>query len=558
MVSDSKPPNDSSTVHSKSDGWADPTPLPSSLPEVMPYHCDLLPAVVGDVVDDISERMACPPDFPAAAMLVAMASVIGCRLGIRPRRFDDWLCIPNLWGLAVGRPSLKKSPAIAQAEKRIRAIEAREAERLAAVLQSAGVDALLAESRIKATKGKIDKAMKSGDEASARELAQRIADIEAQERPIPRRIITTDPTIEKLLELLNMHRFGMLLWVDELVGWMRSLDRDDKAGVRQQFLTLWNGHGRLNIDRIGRGETVCDSPCLSVFGCATPGGLSEYVGAAMRGGRGDDGLVQRLQILVWPDSPGEFLHVDRWPNSEARNRLSNAFEQLADFDPEQFAEHDKFDDGSGIPWVRFDRDGQDVFDRWDTALQKRLRVGDLPEALESHLAKYASMVPSIALILHLANGGRGPVSGDAAALAVRWAEYLESHAGRLYAASVAPERQSAGPLLRRLIEWPKGKPIRVRSIREKGWAHLTDSEPISQALELLCDHGWVRAVEVKPATGRPTTEYELHPLAAKFWESMRSRTPETLKTPSKDTFEGFEGELSRAQQEKSARVKGVI
>ena len=56
--------------------------------------------------------------------------------------------------------------------------------------------------------------------------------------------------------MLNLHRSGMLLWVDELVGWMRSLDRDDKAGVRQQFLTLWNGQGRLNIDRIGRGETV--------------------------------------------------------------------------------------------------------------------------------------------------------------------------------------------------------------------------------------------------------------------------------------------------------------
>ncbi len=555
MMSDSQPRNASSTVHSTGDGWADPKPLPSALPGVMPYRSDLLPAVVGDVVDDIAERMACPPDFPAAAMLVAMAAVIGCRVGIRPRRFDDWMAIPNLWGCVVGRPSLKKSPAIATAEKRVRAIEARDKERLAEVLQSAGVDALLAESRVKATRGKIDKAMKSGDEATARKLVQEIADIEAKELPIPRRIVSTDPSVEKLIELLNVHRLGMLLWVDELVGWMRSLDRDDKAGVRQQFLTLWNGLGQLNIDRIGRGETVCNSPCLSVFGCATPGGLSEYVGAAMQGGRGDDGLIQRLQILVWPDSPREFVHVDRWPNSEARNRLAKVFEELADFDAEEFAERDAFDDGSGIPWVRFNRDGQGVFDRWDTALQKRLRIGDMPEAFESHLAKYASMVPSIALILHLANGGRGPVSGDAAARAVRWSEYLESHAGRVYAASLAPERQSAGPLLRRLIDWPNGKPIRVRAIREKGWAHLTDSETIKQALELLSDHGWVQAVEVKPETGRPTTEYFLHPSAAKFYGCMQNRTPESRETQPQGTFDGFEGANSMPSDD---RVQGVI
>lgn len=541
------------------DPWDDPKPLPEPLPQVMPYASDLLPKAVGDAVGDIAERMQCPPDFPAAAMLVAMAAVIGCRVGIRPRRFDDWLVVPNLWGCVVGRPSLKKSPAIATAEKRVRAIEARDAARLADALQSIGTDELLAEARVKSIKARIDKAMKTGDEATARTLAQEIAEIETQAPPIPRRIITTDPTIEKLVDMLNVHRFGMLLWVDELVGWMRSLDRDDRAGVRQQFLTLWNGQGRLNIDRIMRGETVCDSPCVSLFGCATPGGIGDYVSAAQNGGRGDDGLVQRMQILVWPDSPREYAHVDRWPNAEARNQLVEVFETLADLDPEQFAQRDQFDDGSGIPWVRFGADGQAIFDAWECSIQRRLRAGELVEELESHLAKYASMVPSIALVIHLAMGGRGPVSGSAASMAVRWAEYLESHANRLYGNCKAPERQVAEPLLRRLLDWPAGKPIRVRAIREKGWAHLTNSEAIKQALELLADHGWLRAVERKPETGRPTTEYILHPSAAKFCDNKpEEQTRKTPETPSNDTFEGFDGVLAGVHEKNLSRVKGVI
>ena len=81
--------------------WGVPEELQDPLPEVSPYRSDLLPKVVGNVVDDIAERMQCPPDFPAAAMVVAMAAVIGCRIGIRPRRFDNWLVVPNLWGLSL-------------------------------------------------------------------------------------------------------------------------------------------------------------------------------------------------------------------------------------------------------------------------------------------------------------------------------------------------------------------------------------------------------------------------------------------------------------------------
>jgi hypothetical protein len=48
---------------------------------------------------------------------VAAAAVIGRQVAIRPKRADDWTVIPNLWGLAVGRPGLMKSAALAEALK---------------------------------------------------------------------------------------------------------------------------------------------------------------------------------------------------------------------------------------------------------------------------------------------------------------------------------------------------------------------------------------------------------------------------------------------------------
>jgi len=541
--------------------WRRPDALPDPLPSVMPYASDLLPRSVGAAVDDIAERMQCPPDFPAAAMLVAMGAILGCRIGIRPKRRDDWLVVPNLWGCVIGRPSLKKSPAIASAEKRLRAIEARDADRMADALREAEVETRIARAQKRQAEKDLEKAAKDGDREAMRRLAEEIERLDEQEHPVSRRIITTDCTIEKLAELLREHPAGLILWIDELIGWMRGLDREDKAGQRQQFLTLWNGTGKLNIDRIARGSMVVESACMSLFGCATPGALSDYVSSAVRGGRGDDGLIQRLQICVWPDSPREYRQVDQWPDNDAQQALREVFERLADLDSSDWGRVEE-DETNAIPWVRFDADAQRVFDAWDAAMQTRIRSGDLPEAFESHLSKYASLMPSVALILHLATGGTGAVSAAATALAVRWCQYLESHAQRVYAMATCPERQVALPLLSRLIEWPKDEPIRVRSIRAKNWGGLNDKASVEAALELLMDAGWVQSSPHRSSSGgRPTIDFEVHPEGAKILDTLRGSTSETTETPSKPGFGGFDGGgLAGVEiiSKDAGRIRGVI
>ena len=56
--------------------------------------------------------MQCSLDFSAAGTMVAAAAMVKRQIGIRPKRCDDWLMVPNLWGGAVGRPSVLKSPAL--------------------------------------------------------------------------------------------------------------------------------------------------------------------------------------------------------------------------------------------------------------------------------------------------------------------------------------------------------------------------------------------------------------------------------------------------------------
>jgi hypothetical protein len=104
-------------------------------------------------------------------------------------------------------------------------------------------------------------------------------------------------------------------------------------------------------------------------------------------------------LLVWPDPQPTWRNVDRWPNVEAKNRAYEVFRRLDALNPKNLGAHGK--DEEGIPAVRFTEDAQEVFDQWRDELEVRLRSTELPPALESHLAKYRSLMPSLALIFQL-------------------------------------------------------------------------------------------------------------------------------------------------------------
>ena len=82
-----------------------------------------------------------------------------------------------------------------------------------------------------------------------------------------------------------------------------------------------------------RGKTHIEAVCLSVLGTTQPGRLAEYVRRAVIGGAGDDGLIQRFGLMVWPDEGPSWKDVDRYPDSTARLRANEAFDTLDTLDP---------------------------------------------------------------------------------------------------------------------------------------------------------------------------------------------------------------------------------
>jgi len=400
--------------------WPDPLPLPDDLLPVKPLEPDMLPDPLRGWIMDIADRMQIPSDFSAAAAIVALGSIIGRACAVHPKRRDDWIVVPNLWGGVVGRPSLMKSPAVTEALKPLARLEAEAREEYETASRSFDLDAQVHKLNQGVLGEAIKKALKKGDDTEVERLKLQMRELH-EDAPTRRRYQTQDATVEKIGELLNQNPRGILVNRDELIGFFRNLEREGREGDRAFYLEAWNGTRGFAYDRIGRGTLDVPALCISVFGTITPGPLLNYVYQAIKGGKGDDGLLQRFQVLVWPDAPAEWRNVDRVPDTDSKARVWEIFKALGEKEIPGVVT----DKGSEIPTLRFSPGGQEIFDAWRDELEKRLR-GDhgLHPAMESHLVKYRSLMPSLALIFHLVDVVDGAatehVSDVAAAMAADW------------------------------------------------------------------------------------------------------------------------------------------
>lgn len=488
------------------ESWQDLQPLPDALPPVPNLDDEMLPKSLRPWIADIAERMQCPLEYPAIGALIALSSIVGRQIGIRPRWRDDWTVVPNLWGAIVGRPGLMKSPALNEAIKPVNALEATAREQWRTTKRDYEVQEQLREADAKATKKAIEKAMRDRDHKTARDLA--IA--QAYDEPTPpnrRRYITSDTTVEALGELLASNPRGILVYRDELTGWLRDLEREGRDSTRAFYLEAWNGTGGFTFDRIGRGTIDIEAACVSILGGIQPGRLSEYLQAAINGGSGDDGLIQRFQIMVWPDMPATYRDVDRWPDGESKQAARAVFERLDGLDPEALGA--SVDHGS-IPFLRFENAAYNRFRDWRQTLEQRIRQGTEHPAFESAIAKHRSLVPTLALLFHLADSpDGGPVTDHALLMALTWCDYLEEHARRLYAPALDPALHAARELDRHICNGDLPNPFRERDVYRRNW-QLLNRKATHEALEYLQDLGRVAGLRLE-GSGRPTTSWYIHP-----------------------------------------------
>jgi hypothetical protein len=233
-------------------------------------------------------------------------------------------------------------------------------------------------------------------------------------------------------------------------------------------------------------------------------------------GNDNDGLVQRLQLAVYPDVPAPAAIVDQYPDSVARNRAYRVIEKLADADFLQLGAIPS-EETDGIPFFRFSDRAQELFYAWFNELTIKLQQED-DEIVIEHLGKYRSLMPSLALIFHLCDVAddrqdtSGPVSEEATYKAILCCGYLEEHAQRIYGLVTNIHQRAAARLAKRIKNKDLPDPFRVRDVYRKHWALLDDKEIVQAACDELVALRWLREYQPENPLGGPrVTEYDINP-----------------------------------------------
>lgn len=390
-----------------------------------------------------------------------------------------------------------KSPSMAAALAALKRLQAEAIKQYEFEMEGYGDEKAIHEMRVEAAQKVIKDKLKKNPQGAVERI-----ELKEPELPVLRRYSVNDATAEVLHHICIENPQGVGVYRDELVSLLKSMDRDGQEAARGFYLTGWNGNDSYTVDRIGRGRNNrAEAVCISLIGSTQPGRISEYLREAIADGAGNDGLMQRFGLLIWPDISPDWQDVDQWPDSDKKNAAFEVFRRLDEADPvtdwgaEVVLDHAGQPEEGTPPYLRLDDGALAMFREWRHEWETGLRSGDLHPAIESHFAKYRKLVPSLALICHLADGGNGPVHADAMARALAWSEYLKSHALRAYGTGMTTPVDRARALLKKIQE---GKlpvvPFPLKKVYDATWSMLTNREEVAEAVAILIEHGYMAEV----------------------------------------------------------------
>jgi hypothetical protein len=250
-------------------------------------------------VQEGAEAMGCDPALIALPVLSVVASAIGNSRTLQIKR--GWEAPSVIWTATVAESGSLKSPAIKLAVAPLYRIQAKLREDF--LRRSATYETELAEWKAKAKE--------DGEEAAGSK----------PEKPIFRRVITSDTTIEKLADISEDNPRGILTARDELAGWFGSFCRY-KSGKGGTDLPYWlEAHcaGTWLVDRKTGAKQHYFVPraAISVCGGIQPGILARV----LTQDNFDAGLPARL-LMAMPPS-----RCKQWSEAEVSPETMDAYER---------------------------------------------------------------------------------------------------------------------------------------------------------------------------------------------------------------------------------------
>jgi putative DNA primase/helicase len=404
-----------------------------SMENVPSFSSALIPEPLKPWVMDISERMQINPASIASAALVSLSWLISSKIGVCPKRRDEWMIVPNLWGALVSQSRYLDGQAIVEALKPLQAIYSQSAAN-AKNEEISNSSNMLKNAQYIRLKNVVRGALKTDDYEKLESLNDQLAKLRGKKAfdGLSGKKYPADPK-----SFLKNAPDGWLFIEDDLCGWLTHIAKPKHQRVRDFLHRGWNGYDGYFMDHFPHSSPALRLT-LSIFGSTNPRFVAQYLENAKDDDDRKSRLFEHFQILVCSPHPKTWRNIDRIPDHEAKESVFALFKKLAGVPSMQCGL---------VPSVRFSSEAQEEFDVWLAALENKVRSNAGSPWL-SHLSGYRSLLPSLALIFWILEQpenihGCGAISVSATRLAIEWCDLLKRHAAIIYDANQLGENQEA-------------------------------------------------------------------------------------------------------------------
>ena len=221
------------------------------------FPVELFPDECQKAINYFATNLEHNKEICSVGVLSALASAIGLKASIK----TDFTNFPVIWTAVVAKSGFGKTPAIDKVIEPLRALDKINAETFA---------------------GENDAYKSSPKTLPKPKLSQRIV---------------SDFTIEALLDVHKYNKNGLLIYVDELMGFINSFGqyKSGKSGEQEIYLSLHDARSVV-VNRKTSDPITLDRSCVSILGGMQPSKLFDF----LRDGRSEDGFLFRFCFVYVP------------------------------------------------------------------------------------------------------------------------------------------------------------------------------------------------------------------------------------------------------------------
>lgn len=357
------------------------------------FPIDIYPDFIQRYINEVSSTLNANIDFLGCGFLWALSLCVGNTIKIEIKK--GWHEAAILWIALVGRAGVGKTHTIKAITNPLEKINGREIKKFADDM--AKYDAYMA----------LDKKEQKC--------------VEVIKKPRKKKFIAEDITIEALTELHESNPNGIGILKDELVGWIKDMNKYREGSDLQKYLSCWS-NGILSSDRKTSGSSYVEKSFIPIIGGVQPSILSGVYTPENK----DNGFIDRI-LLCYPE-----ISVEKYNDKEMSERLINEYDEflsyLYDNIKTTLLRYDDFgninphivrlSDDAKIEWTRiFDK----ITDMQNSDEENEYMKSVLPK-IKSYVARFSLLLE----VLHIYsnNGSLTSVSKQSILNAERLGDYF--------------------------------------------------------------------------------------------------------------------------------------